>query len=169
MYSCIYSLLLFLFVFWHILQVLPHWTSGTCPWSVNIISLILHLHSWSYISPQPSSTTVSFRGSGSVLSGITNCCGATLKYQSDLSVRSTGTKICSQLQHCIIVCVCVLLSLPNSVSSFNIISLCFQNEAVIYMEPEKQIISRSGDECVVALCDQWYVSEDWLYVCFTKI
>jgi hypothetical protein len=27
-------------------------------------------------------------------------------------------------------------------------------EAVIYMEPEKTIISRSGDECVVALCDQ---------------
>ena len=30
-------------------------------------------------------------------------------------------------------------------------------EAVLYMEPEKQIISRSGDECVVALCDQWYL------------
>ena len=30
-----------------------------------------------------------------------------------------------------------------------------QNEAVIYMEPEKQVISRSADECVVALCDQW--------------
>ena len=25
------------------------------------------------------------------------------------------------------------------------------------MEPEKTIISRSGDECVVALCDQWYL------------
>lgn len=25
------------------------------------------------------------------------------------------------------------------------------------MEPEKQIISRSNDECVVALCDQWYL------------
>ena len=24
-----------------------------------------------------------------------------------------------------------------------------------YVEPEKRIISRSGDECVVALCDQW--------------
>lgn len=31
------------------------------------------------------------------------------------------------------------------------------NEAVIYYEPEKTIISRSGDECVVALCDQWYL------------
>lgn len=32
-----------------------------------------------------------------------------------------------------------------------------KNEAVLYMEPEKNIISRSGDECVVALCDQWYL------------
>ena len=29
--------------------------------------------------------------------------------------------------------------------------------AVPYAEPEKQVISRSGDECVVALTDQWYV------------
>ncbi|GBP07012.1 Leucine--tRNA ligase, cytoplasmic [Eumeta japonica] len=29
--------------------------------------------------------------------------------------------------------------------------------AVIYYEPEKTIMSRSGDECVVALCDQWYL------------
>jgi len=28
---------------------------------------------------------------------------------------------------------------------------------VKYMEPEKQVMSRSGDECVVALCDQWWV------------
>jgi len=26
-----------------------------------------------------------------------------------------------------------------------------------YMEPEKQVVSRSNDQCVVALCDQWYV------------
>lgn len=26
------------------------------------------------------------------------------------------------------------------------------------MEPEKQVMSRSSDECVVALCDQWLVS-----------
>jgi len=35
---------------------------------------------------------------------------------------------------------------------------------VIYMEPEKKVVSRSGDECVVALCDQWYLDygdEDW--------
>lgn len=32
------------------------------------------------------------------------------------------------------------------------------------MEPEKQVISRSGDECVVALCDQWFIEygeEEW--------
>ncbi|XP_067663552.1 leucine--tRNA ligase, cytoplasmic-like [Haliotis asinina] len=32
-----------------------------------------------------------------------------------------------------------------------------QKEAVLYMEPEKKVISRSADECVVALCDQWYL------------
>ncbi|XP_022906298.2 leucine--tRNA ligase, cytoplasmic [Onthophagus taurus] len=32
-----------------------------------------------------------------------------------------------------------------------------RKEAVIYYEPEKTIISRSGDECIVALCDQWYL------------
>ena len=31
------------------------------------------------------------------------------------------------------------------------------SEAVLCMEPEKKVISRSGDECVVALCDQWYL------------
>ncbi|KAL7644254.1 UNVERIFIED_CONTAM: hypothetical protein RMT77_005081 [Armadillidium vulgare] len=38
------------------------------------------------------------------------------------------------------------------------------NDALLYQEPEKQIISRSGDECVVALCDQWYLDygeEKW--------
>lgn len=37
-------------------------------------------------------------------------------------------------------------------------------EAVMYMEPEKQVLSRSADECVVALCDQWYLDygeENW--------
>ncbi|XP_011877441.1 PREDICTED: leucine--tRNA ligase, cytoplasmic isoform X2 [Vollenhovia emeryi] len=37
-------------------------------------------------------------------------------------------------------------------------------EAVIYYEPEKTVISRSNDECVVALCDQWYLDygeENW--------
>uniref|UniRef100_A0A8C6KXZ5 Leucine--tRNA ligase, cytoplasmic n=1 Tax=Nothobranchius furzeri TaxID=105023 RepID=A0A8C6KXZ5_NOTFU len=32
-----------------------------------------------------------------------------------------------------------------------------RGEAMLYMEPEKQVMSRSGDECVVALCDQWYL------------
>lgn len=30
-------------------------------------------------------------------------------------------------------------------------------EARAYSEPEKKVMSRSGDECVVALCDQWYL------------
>nr|CAB3263393.1 leucine--tRNA ligase, cytoplasmic [Phallusia mammillata] len=37
-------------------------------------------------------------------------------------------------------------------------------EAVLYMEPERKVISRSADECVVALCDQWYLDyreEEW--------
>ena len=43
------------------------------------------------------------------------------------------------------------------------------NEAVLYQEPEKTVISRSGDKCVVALCDQWYNNNNnnnnnnWLY------
>lgn len=28
-------------------------------------------------------------------------------------------------------------------------------EAVLYQEPERTVVSRSGDVCVVALCDQW--------------
>lgn len=39
-----------------------------------------------------------------------------------------------------------------------------ENSAVIYYEPEKTIISRSGDECIVALCNQWYLdygNEEW--------
>jgi len=32
-----------------------------------------------------------------------------------------------------------------------------EGTAYIYMEPEKKVMSRSGDECVVALCDQWYL------------
>jgi leucyl-tRNA synthetase len=31
------------------------------------------------------------------------------------------------------------------------------NQAVSYSEPEKKVMSRSGDECVVALTDQWYL------------
>lgn len=34
-------------------------------------------------------------------------------------------------------------------------TLVENKEAVLYQEPEKTVISRSGDKCVVALCDQW--------------
>lgn len=37
-------------------------------------------------------------------------------------------------------------------------------KAVAYSEPEKKVMSRSGDECVVALTDQWYIlygEEEW--------
>ncbi|CRL00851.1 CLUMA_CG014102, isoform A [Clunio marinus] len=40
-----------------------------------------------------------------------------------------------------------------------------RNEADTYYEPEKLIMSRSADECVVALCDQWYINygeKKWL-------
>ncbi|KAJ1677878.1 cytosolic leucyl tRNA synthetase, partial [Spiromyces aspiralis] len=32
------------------------------------------------------------------------------------------------------------------------------DEAVAYSEPEGLVMSRSGDECVVSLCDQWYMT-----------
>ncbi|GAA5999875.1 hypothetical protein JCM5350_001327 [Sporobolomyces pararoseus] len=32
-----------------------------------------------------------------------------------------------------------------------------QNLCLVYSEPENTVMSRSGDECVVALCDQWYL------------
>ncbi|KAH7731926.1 leucine--tRNA ligase [Aphelenchoides avenae] len=38
------------------------------------------------------------------------------------------------------------------------IDLIAENLACKYVEPEKKIISRSADECVVALCDQWYLN-----------
>lgn len=37
-------------------------------------------------------------------------------------------------------------------------NLLEMNQAVIYSEPEKKVMSRSGDECVVALTDQWYLT-----------
>ncbi|KAI9760751.1 MAG: 2-isopropylmalate synthase [Chaenotheca gracillima] len=37
-------------------------------------------------------------------------------------------------------------------------SLIASGEAIEYWEPEGLIISRSGDECVVALMDQWYLN-----------
>lgn len=38
------------------------------------------------------------------------------------------------------------------------------NLAILYYEPEKPVISRSGDDCVVALVDQWFLdygNEQW--------
>jgi len=35
--------------------------------------------------------------------------------------------------------------------------LISEGHAVNYMEPEKMVVSRSGEECVVSLCDQWYL------------
>ena len=52
-----------------------------------------------------------------------------------------------------------------------------QNEAVIYHEPEGKIVSRSGDDCIVALCDQWFAytlfvhvhcREHWLYFLLSR-
>eukprot|EP00092_Neocalanus_flemingeri_P105682 GFUD01135485.1.p1 GENE.GFUD01135485.1~~GFUD01135485.1.p1 ORF type:complete len:1177 (+),score=443.87 GFUD01135485.1:130-3660(+) len=37
-------------------------------------------------------------------------------------------------------------------------------QAEVYKEPEKKVVSRSGEECVVSLCDQWYIDygeEQW--------
>lgn len=30
-------------------------------------------------------------------------------------------------------------------------------QALVYREPDGEVVSRSGDVCVVALCDQWYL------------
>ncbi|GFS17465.1 leucine--tRNA ligase, cytoplasmic [Elysia marginata] len=39
-----------------------------------------------------------------------------------------------------------------------------KGEALVYMEPERRVMSRSGNECVVAWCKQWYLdygAPDW--------
>ncbi|CAO3653578.1 unnamed protein product [Mucor fragilis] len=44
-------------------------------------------------------------------------------------------------------------------------ALIKSGEAFVYNEPESLVMSRSGDECVVALMDQWYIDygeEEWL-------
>lgn len=33
-----------------------------------------------------------------------------------------------------------------------------EGSAILYSEPERQVMSRSGGECVVALTDQWYLT-----------
>jgi len=37
-------------------------------------------------------------------------------------------------------------------------------EAVLYYEPESEVISKTEDNCICALCDQWlmnYGEEEW--------
>ncbi|GHP08052.1 hypothetical protein PPROV_000679400 [Pycnococcus provasolii] len=39
-----------------------------------------------------------------------------------------------------------------------------EGDGILYSEPEKKVMSRSGDECIVALTDQWYITygeEKW--------
>ncbi|CDI97282.1 leucyl tRNA synthetase [Echinococcus multilocularis] len=39
-----------------------------------------------------------------------------------------------------------------------------ENSALIYYEPEKPVVTRSGDDAVVSLCNQWYLdygNKDW--------
>lgn len=32
------------------------------------------------------------------------------------------------------------------------------NQGAVYYEPENLVISRLGEECVVSMCDQWYIN-----------
>ncbi|KAK3900551.1 hypothetical protein C8A05DRAFT_35812 [Staphylotrichum tortipilum] len=49
----------------------------------------------------------------------------------------------------------------------------FKNgEAFAYSEPENKVVSRSGDECTVALLDQWYIDygeESWRHIAFDYV
>lgn len=48
--------------------------------------------------------------------------------------------------------------LPVQEAKPKVRELLFQeNLAFAYAEPEGKIVSRSGDDCIVALCDQWYM------------
>ncbi|KAK4472683.1 hypothetical protein MN116_003913 [Schistosoma mekongi] len=52
----------------------------------------------------------------------------------------------------------------NSVKKLIQDELVKTNQAIIYYEPENLVVTRGGDEAVVALCEQWYLdygSEDW--------
>ena len=33
-----------------------------------------------------------------------------------------------------------------------------QKQALTYYEPNGNVVSRSGDICVVSFCDQWYIN-----------
>lgn len=58
----------------------------------------------------------------------------------------------------------VLLIGPHKGKKVQDVKKTLQNDliekktAVLYYEPEKTVTSRSGDECVVALCNQWYLN-----------
>ena len=42
------------------------------------------------------------------------------------------------------------------------------NLAALYYEPENEVVSRTGDQCVVALCDQWFLTygeDQWKNFC----
>jgi len=64
----------------------------------------------------------------------------------------------------------VLVTGPYAGKKVNEVKNTIKNEmieagnAILYSEPERVVISRSGDECVVALTDQWYLTygeEEW--------
>ena len=43
-------------------------------------------------------------------------------------------------------------------------ALVAAGDGIVYSEPERAVVSRSGDTCVVALTDQWYLTygeEEW--------
>eukprot|EP01125_Pyxidicula_operculata_P021751 TRINITY_DN8610_c0_g1_i1.p1 TRINITY_DN8610_c0_g1~~TRINITY_DN8610_c0_g1_i1.p1 ORF type:complete len:1095 (-),score=332.96 TRINITY_DN8610_c0_g1_i1:700-3957(-) len=48
-------------------------------------------------------------------------------------------------------------------------SMLASGDAAKYYEPESPVVSRSGDDCVVALCNQWYLNygeEEWKKAAF---
>ena len=63
-------------------------------------------------------------------------------------------------------CACIFGNVTGAVTAFQVSEvksiikkeLIEEGSAILYSEPEKQVISRSGDECVVALTDQWYLT-----------
>ncbi|KAF6777137.1 hypothetical protein AHF37_03346 [Paragonimus kellicotti] len=55
---------------------------------------------------------------------------------------------------------CKVQSVKKKIQNY----LLEKGQGIIYYEPERVVISRSGDEAVVALCDQWYLDygeEKW--------
>lgn len=63
--------------------------------------------------------------------------------------------------HAFLECPCVQVSEVKSVIRQEMLAT---GQAMPYSEPEKQVMSRSGDVCVVALTDQWYLNygeDEW--------